>query len=414
MKKRLLAIMLLISWKTFSMDVDLEKAVNMALENNRDLKTSKIETVQQNLIYKQAYKEGLPSISLESDYTDDRNSSDDGYFENGIVLTQSLYSGGEISYGIEGSKKNRELYEISYQKEKWDTRLEVVKEYINILQLKKTSEVYKASIAEKEEELKKQLEFYNLGLIDKSEILKVESSLYETQSDLLDAENNILMEKLNLKKLLGMDLDENIVLGDINLGNLNPENITLTSDVGKALEDGLEARKLSLNYEITEIEEKAAKSDFLPEVDLEYAYESSDESSFSDSADAGDWQWRVGISFEWEIFNFGSFMDSYKSAKLDTDKAEISRKDQLEDLKKNIISSYLNLKTKYNLIEVRKKDLEASKETYEIDREKYSNRLIDTADYLDTESDYREAEVNYINARLDYRETYEEYINLIQ
>jgi outer membrane protein TolC len=415
MKKRLLAMMLMISWRVFSMDIDLETAVNKAFENNRDLKTSKIETVQQDLLYKQAYKEGLPSISLESDYTDDRDDSyDDGYFKNGIVMTQSLYSGGDLYYGAAGSKKNRELYEITYEKNKTDTRLEVVKEYIKILQLEKTIEIYKTSQKEKEEELKRQNEFYNLGMIDKSEILKVESSLYETKSDILDTVNTVLKEKIVLKKLLGISLDEEIQLKDIETMEINPEKIDFENDIKKAMSESLQSKKLTLNSEITKIKEKASKSEFLPEVDLEYSYESSDEVSFSDSTSVNDWDWRIGVTFEWEIFNFGSSIDSYKSAKLETEKANIYKENELEELKKDIISAYLEIKTLDSLIETRKKSYETSKEIYEIDREKFENRLIDTVDYLQTESDLREAQVNYLNVQMDYYQAYEEYLNLIK
>ncbi|WP_321329621.1 TolC family protein [uncultured Ilyobacter sp.] len=415
MKKKILGMMLIMSCSSFGMEVSLEKAVDIAFKNNRDLKNSKIETVQQDLLYKETAKGALPTVSIEGDYTDDRDDSyDDGYFENGIVLTQPIYSGGEIYYGIEGAKKSKELYNITYEKEKWDTRLEVVKQYITILQLQKTLEVYETSKVEKEEELKRQQEFYNLGLIDKSEILKVESSLYESKSDIIETKNEIQKEKITLKKLMGISLEKDILLKDIEVEKIDPEKIEFENDLKNAVKESLESKKLKLNAEITKLEEKATKSEFLPEVDLEYAYESSDMASFSDSADVKDWNWSIGVSFEWEIFNFGSSVDSYKSAKLDTEKAEISRDNSIEDLKKEITSAYLEIETLYSLIETRKKSYETSNEIYEIDREKYANRLIDTVDYLQTESDLREAQVNYINVQMDYYQAYEEYLNLIK
>jgi outer membrane protein TolC len=415
MKKKILGMMLIMSCSSFGMKVSLEKAVDMAFKNNRDLKNSKIETVQQDLLYKETAKGALPTVSIEGGYTDDRDDSyDDGYFENGIVLTQPIYSGGEIYYGIEGAKKSKELYNITYEKEKWDTRLEVVKQYITILQLQKSLEVYETSKVEKEEELKSQQEFYNLGLIDKSEILKVESSLYESKSDIIETKNEIQKEKITLKKLMGISLEEDILLKDIEVEKIDPEKIEFENDLKNAVKESLESKKLKLNAEITKLEEKATKSEFLPEVDLEYAYESSDMASFSDSADVKDWNWSIGVSFEWEIFNFGSSMDSYKSAKLDTEKAEISRDNSIEELKKEITSAYLEIETLYSLIETRKKSYETSNEIYEIGREKYANRLIDTVDYLQTESDLREAQVNYINVQMDYYQAYEEYLNLIK
>jgi outer membrane protein TolC len=301
-----------------------------------------------------------------------------------------------------------------YQKDMTDTRLKVVKEYVKILQLEKALEVYKASQKERKEELKMQKVFYDLGIIDKSEILKVESSLYETQSDILEAGNSISTEKIVLKKIMGISLKENIKLKDITTSILSPEDIKVEMDKKIALKESLEIKQQKLNLDIKKLEQKVSRSDFFPKIDLDYTYESPEEASFSKASQGNDWEWTVGVSFEWDIFNFGSSMDSYERKKLETEKVSILVEDSKEELEQNIITYYLNMKTLYNLIDTKEKYYETLKETYEIDKEKYANRLIDTVDYLQTESDLREAEVEYINSQLDYYLAYEEYLNIIK
>ena len=227
MKKTISIIMFIISSQIFSMELSLEDSVNKAYENNKSLKTRQIETIQQKLLYKEAYKDGIPTVSIDIDYTGNEEGKEDteSYFENGITVSQTLFSGGSIYYGAKGAKKKIDLYKIMYQKDMTDTRLKVVKEYVKILQLEKALEVYKASQKERKEELKMQKVFYDLGIIDKSEILKVESSLYETQSDILEAGNSISTEKIVLKKIMGISLKENIKLKDITTSILSPEDI---------------------------------------------------------------------------------------------------------------------------------------------------------------------------------------------
>lgn len=127
-------------------------------------------------------------------------------------MSQTLFSGGSVYYGVKGAKKSTDLYKIIYQKDIMDTILEIVEEYVKILQLEKILEVYKASQKEKVEKLKRQKVFYDLSLIDKSEILKVEFSLYETQSDILESEDNMSIEKIVLKKLMEISLKEKYTL----------------------------------------------------------------------------------------------------------------------------------------------------------------------------------------------------------
>lgn len=417
MKKNVLVIIILLSFKAFSMEFDLEKAVEVAYKSNRSLKSSVIDMKQQELLSKEAYKEALPMVSLESNYTgteESVNENPEGYFESGIVLTQPLYSGGNVYYGIKSAEKNQDLYDLIHEKNIVDTRLEVVQEYIKIIQLEKTLGIYDTSIKEIMEDFKRQKEFYNLGLIDKSEILKVESSLYETQSNIIDTKNKISIEKITFKKLLGINLEEKMTLKDLEPMNILVEKIDIENDMEKALYKSLQAKQSNLNVEIAEIEEKASKSDFLPQIDLEYAYSDLQESSFSDSVNTENWQWSVGVSFTWDIFNFGSSLDSYERTKLETEKTRISRDDELEKLQEDIQTAYLNMKTLQSLIETRKKADETLKEVFKIDREKYANRLIETVDYLETEANLREGEVNYVNSQLDYYQAYEEYISLIK
>ena len=411
--KKYILLFLTLNIVTFSMELTLDKSIKLAEKNNRQLKEKSINVKQKRLNENIKIKNALPSLRAQTTYADhDESKNLNSSFQNGVYLSQSIFTGGELYYNIKSSEALRELEESDYIAQNIDLELEVIQTYINCLQLKKSLNIYEASQKEKKEELKKQQEFYKLSLIDKSEVLKIETSLYQTETLILKTKNNIITQELILKNLLGLDSDESITLKEMDFSSLTIPNIDLKKDTEKALANSTLSKKLDKNFLISEYNAKSNRSVFLPKVDLEYGYESLDESSFSKSNN--DWEWRVGITFKWDIFNFGSGIDSYKESTLEIEKQRILKIDSLETLKREIKTAYLDLITSKDIIVTNEKALLTALETFNIDKEKFSNRIIDSVDFLKSESQLREAQITHINSQLDYFLYYQQYLSLLK
>lgn len=411
--KKYLLLFLTLNIVTFSIELTLDKSIDLAKKNNRQLKEKNITVKQKKLNENVKIKNALPSLRAQTMYIDhDKSKNLNSSFQNGIYLSQPIFTGGELYYNIKSSKALREFEENDYITQNINLELNVIQTYISCLQLKKTLNVYETSQKEKQEELKKQQEFYNLSLIDKSEVLKIETSLYQTETSILKIKNNIIAQELTLKNLLGLNIEENITLKEMNFSNFMTINIDLKKDTERALSNSTLSKKLDKNILISEYNSKSNRSSFLPKVDLEYGYESLEESSFSKSNN--DWEWRVGITFKWDIFNFGSGIDSYKESTLEIEKQKISKIDSLEILKKQIKTTYLDLITAKEVIITNEKALLTAFETFKIDKEKFSNRIIDSVDFLKSESQLREAQITHINSQLDYFLYYQQYLSLLK
>ncbi len=411
--KKYLLLLLALNLVSFSMELTLDKSIDLAEQNNRQLQEKSIGVKQKKLNENIKIKNALPSFRAQTTYVDhDESKNLNSSFQNGVYLSQPIFTGGELYYNIKSSKALREFEENDYIYQKINLKLEVIQAYINCLQLKKSLNIYEASQKEKQEELKKQQEFYNLSLIDRSEVLKIETSLYQTETSILKIKNNIISQELILKNLLGLDIDETITLKEMDFSRFITKNINLQKDTEKALTSGTLSKKLDKNILISEYDAKSKRSTFFPKVDLEYGYESLEESSFSRSNN--DWEWRVGISFKWDIFNFGSGIDNYKESTLEIEKQKISKLDSLENLKREIKTAYLNLITAKETITTNEKALLTALETFNIDREKFSNRIIDSVDFLKSESQLREAQITHINSQLDYFLYYQQYLSLLK
>lgn len=411
--KKYLLLFFAFSIASFSRELSLDESIDLAKKNNRQLKEKKISVQQKKLNENVKIKNALPSVRAQGTYSDyDKSRNLDSSFQNGVYVSQSLFSGGEIYYNAKSSKALREFEENDYNAQSINLTLEVIQSYITTLQLKKSLAVYEASQKEKSEELNKIKEFYNLSLVDKSEVLRIETSLYTTETSIIKVKNSITTQELILKNLLGLNIDENITLKEMEITNFGTDGIDLTKDIDSAMKNSTLAQKLDKNITISEYNAKSTRSTFLPKVDLEYGYESLEDRSYSRANE--DWQWKVGITVKWDIFNFGSGMDSYKESSLEIDKQKLSKIDSLETLKREITTAYLDLNMSKETIKTNEKALLTALETYNIDKEKFNNRIIDTVDFLKTESELRDAQITHINSQLDYFIYYQQYLSLLK
>ncbi|MGL6166972.1 MAG: TolC family protein [Fusobacteriaceae bacterium] len=411
--KKLLLLFFSLSFISFSRELTLDESIHLLNKNNRQLQQKDMSVQQKRLSEKTKIKNALPSLKAEGTYSDyDESKNLDSSFSNGIYLSQPLFKGGEIYYNSKSSRALREFEENDYTSNRINLRLEVIQSYVKNLQFKKTLAVYEASEKEKIEELKKLKEFYKLSIIDKSEVLRVETSLYQTKTSIIKIKNSITTEELVLKNLLGIDINENITLKEMNVTNFENDKIELNKDIESAMKNSTLAIKLDKNILISEFNSKSTRSTFLPKIDLEYGYESLENTSFSKSNEK--WQWKVGVGVKWDLFNFGSGIDSYKESTLEIEKQKLSKIDSLETLKREITTSYLQLNTSKETIKTNESAFLTALETFNIDKEKFNNRIIDSVDFLKTEAELREAQINLINSQLDYFIYYQQYLSLLK
>ncbi|MGL4947169.1 MAG: TolC family protein [Fusobacteriaceae bacterium] len=109
-------------------------------------------------------------------------------------------------------------------------------------------------------------------------------------------------------------------LKEMEINNFEANNINLKKDIELAMKNSTLTAKLDKNILISEYDSKIARSTFLPKVDLEYGYESLEDRSFSRTNE--EWQWKLGVKVKWDIFNFGSGIDSVDFLKTETELRE--------------------------------------------------------------------------------------------
>jgi len=429
--KKLMGILLLFSSTIFAREIDLQEAVDLALNNSKTLEKASRNTKIGELNLGRAFKLALPTVAYQGNYTQaehttremyfggdtainnsgvNKYDSKDGYTSK-VVVTCPIFQGGAILGGIKGAKAQSNILDYNYLKEKANTRVNVIEIYSNILTKEKNLKALETSKLQLSSKYKEQEEKLKMELIIKADLLKTQYALLNVESEIVKIKNEINIGKKRLKIETGINFLEEIELEKINIPIELSKSMNLKEDMEIAKNSSLNALISKNSLEYKKAEKMVAFSDNLPKVNVFAEYGGIEKKHFSDTMNNE--EWRGGVQVNWEFFSFGSGIDKYRVAKENYKIEELNDSIVQDNIEIDITTAYSEVIRLEKLRRANKSSLGASRENFNIDKERYSAGLISTQDFLDSEVQYREAKINYNKAESDYLIAFEKYRTLL-
>ena len=421
--KKILTIFLLMTNIVLARDLTLEQAIDLSLNNSKEMKISEKNLDISKLNVSKAFKNALPSVTYSGAYTigehkrqiltqteKDRVNKKRGYTQN-IRLTQPLFTGGAITAGIKGAKAYENIANYSFLQSKIKNRLDTIKIFSDIINAKRNLEALEYSENILQKRYQKQDEQLKLRLITKTDILQTEYSIEDINAQIINTKNTIdtNMEKLYIRT--GISKSEPLNLIPFDVPNNFSEKININTDLRQAINESLSAKIAEEQVKVASATRMAAVGDLLPKVNAYASYGTGERTTFEKSYKDG--EWIGGIEVSWKAFSFGSDLDSYRVAKLQEEQEELRETSTKENIEINVRSAYLNVLSLEKQIASQSKALEVAKVNFELNQEKYDAGLISTVDYLDFENTYRQARIAYNKVLLDYYYAFETYRSLL-
>ena len=421
--KKILTVFLLMTNIVLARDLTLDQAIDLSLNNSKEMKISEKNLDISKLNVSKAFKNALPSVTYTGAYTvgeherqiltqSERNyvSKKRGYTQN-LKLTQPLFTGGVVTAGIKGAKAYENIASYSFLQSKIKNRLDTIKIFSDIINAQRNLEALKYSEGVLLKRYQKQEEQLKLRLITKPDILQTEYSIEDIRAQMINIKNVIdtNMEKLYIRT--GINKSEPLNLVPFNIPNNFSEKINLNSDLKQAIDESLSAKIAEEQVKIASATRMAAVGELLPQVSAFASYGTGERTSFERSYK--DAEWTGGVQVSWKLFSFGSDLDNYRVAKLQEEQEELRENSAKENIEINVRSAYLNVLSLEKQIASQGKALEVAKINFELNQEKYDAGLISTVDYLDFENTYRQARIAYNKALLDYYYAFETYRSLL-
>jgi len=407
--------------KTLSMD----DAVQLSLQNSKQLKLSQAKVDESKASLKQAKENRLPDLKASGSYLRINNPTVDlkvklgssGSSQSappkidqasyGIVNASiPLFSGLRIQYGIESARYLDQATRLDAERDRDGVIQNTIAAYVNLYKSKTTVNLMNENLKQSKQRV---ADFSNLeqnGLIARNDLLKVQLQESNIELSLLDAENNWKMAMINMNLMLG--LPENTVI-DIDTNSLmQPTDINGKLDWEQtALMHRQDIAAMSLREKAANSGIKAAKGEYFPSFALSGGYIALDVPNFLTVTNAIN----GGIGLQ---YNVGSLWKTgSKVAQAKARKQQIVANEEMisDEVRLQVNKAYENYVLSIKKIEVYAKAVEQASENYRITKNKYTNNLVTTTDLLDADIAQLQARLNYTNAKADAVVAYK---NLLQ
>lgn len=421
--KKILGLLLILSSSVFAREITLDQAIQMALENSKEIKISEKDVEVSKLKVGMAFKDALPSVVYSGSYTrseydrkiyrhgwENQVDRKDGYTQT-ITISQPIFQGGAVLGGIKGAQAYKNISNLLYMGERRDVRLETISNYSNIVKLEKDLEALESSHKELKARYEKQKAQLDLRLITKTDILKTEYSMLEVESQIIGTKNSIEIEKEKLRIKTGLVNDKDIEVVEFTVPENLSRNIDFAKDKHQALTESIGALTAKYYVDAADASKIISRADMLPKVNVFASYGTSERTKYNPTIDEA--EWRGGVQVTWNVFEFGKNYDNYRVASITKEQEELREKISKDDIGVNVTDAYLELIRMEKERSSKERAMEAAIENFKMDQERYDAGLISTVDFLLSETQMREAKVAYNQVVIDYLYAFERYRSML-
>jgi len=393
-----------------SVELTLDKALEIALSDNPDIqvanktieikKYAKKETISGLFPTVSASASGTKNIILQKmklDFAPEPIAMGQPFIYN-LTGTASLpVIAPQLWQSISLSEEQVQLAVEQARESKINTIAAVKNAYYQLLLARDSYEVLLANQRTAERNAEDTKHKFDLGSVSEYDKLTADVQLASIKPNVLAAQNGMKLAEMNLKVLMGVDVNEPIRFN----GQLQDYEETLFADLmnlksDTSLDDNSALRQLDYNARLLVISEKINRLGYLPTLALQFSagYQSMQKSlnptkgSYFPSA-------TLSVAFSWTLFDgMQKYMKS-KQNKLQLENLDIQRENIVRQLELAVTSSLNNIETAAEQVVSNKENVYAADRAYKISEKRYD---VGSGTMLELNS----SESNLLNAQLQY------------
>lgn len=397
-----------------ALTLNVEKCRQMALESSEDVKKGNNALTQSVLDRIIAVSAFLPAIDASGSVlymTPDMEMSGmemimKGTYMAGVMLTQPIYAGGKILTG----KKMAEMGENAAAEQLRMAKASVIYDadnaywtYVAVLQKQEMMDVLAAQL----DTLFSQIGVASsAGMATDADLLTVKAKRSEVEYQVRKVANGVALCKMALCRVVGVPFDTEIAVEDVAV----PEEFTRMGTDNVSVSDRPEMRLLETSLEISRMQVRMTRGDYLPTLALVGGYCPYGNIKMKTMVDAGGGNYvpytqKIGqdmgvamLSLSIPIFKWGQGYNKVRKAKIDVDNAalDMQKNGRLMELQAN--QAAFNLSDSYNLIEAARDGKAQADENLRVTENRYHASMCPLSDYLDAQFQWQQARSNLIEA----------------
>lgn len=326
----------------------------------------------------------------------------------GVSLSQLLFDG-QVFVGLQARQTSLDFRNKAVDVTAENIKVNIYKIYYQLVVSKTQIEQFDANIARLEKLLHDTKVLYENGFAEKLDIDKVTVQLTNLQTEKASALNQINNGYLGLKVLIGMPVQDTLILTD-NISESEIKRGLLNDDIYQ-YGDRNDFQYLMLARKLNQYNIKRYKLTKLPTVALAGNYSKMAQRNEFSFFGKGEWfsSSYIGLNINIPIFSGFAKDASIRQAQLELQKTDM----QLEQLKLNIDNEVQaatnNFRNAISILDFQKQNMNLARSVYDQSKKKYEIGTGSNLEITNAQADLRVAESNYttamynaIVAKIDY------------
>ena len=366
--------------------IDWAKKQNITVQRNKvnvrtqalnleDAKNNRLPTVNfssnQQVGYRPFQESHSAVIGSEIISSNNRVSYSGSY---GLNASMSLYDGGQIKNNIKLAEINSLIAELNVLASELTIEEQITQLYVQILYSQDAVKQDDELIALGQTQLDRAKALKKAGLLNKADVSQFESQLAQDKYQKVADETTLENYRLQLKQIMELDGDENLVLADPTLeSNVLAELPSKQEVYQHAVETRPELKAQQLAMDRTYIDEKIAEASGKPNISASAGINTSNSTGNGNMFTQLKNQWNngVGVTLSIPIWDHGKTKNAVARARLERETTYLDMIDTQKGLWKTIENYWLQAHTSQQRYIAAKENVDYCRESYNLTSEQF-------------------------------------------
>ncbi len=401
----------------------LDKAISIALANNRDIQLSIQDVKNASAQIDEAYADVWPSINFTGDYarniklpvlfippntpfnpspnTETFSLGAKNSYNLGVTLNQTLFSL-KVNKAIQIAGDYSDYFKTNETSTKQDIVFQVKQTFYSILLAQKLVEVSQKGYDVAKANYDNVEKLYQQGVSSEYDFLRAEVQLANVEPALIESKNNLKLAKNSLKNLLALDLKNDLnIVGEFKLEEISKEKLAESDSL--LIKNNPTLEGLKLQESILDKNISLQTAGYFPTLAAyaNYTWQTQDNTfHFSNYNWAN--TFTVGLRLSVPIFDGFRRSAQIQQAEINKDKVGLTKMKVEEGLKIQLQQSELKMKEAKERVTAQEKSVQQAERALKIAQTRYNNGIGTQLEILDTQSALTQTQTNYAKAIFDF------------
>lgn len=324
-----------------------------------------------------------------------------GYGE--VILNQLLFDGRYI-LGVQASKKLVDKSRQEFRKKELDIEKEVSLAYATVLVSEENNKILDTTLKEMKKMLYETRETYKAGFLEDTDVDQIELIVADLEASVITSENQTEIAYSYLKFILGLKLQDSVVLTNNISEILKDVNHSVLINEAFNYNNNIEYKILKTQEELAVMRLKAARSEYFPTLSAFMTYQS--------QAQRNEWDFfnSQGVWFPTSILgiemNIPILSSGYRSSRVQQEKLNLEKVQVMDDqLRTGLSIKARQAKSDFNnaylVFQNKAQSLETAEKIYKKTTIKFKEGLSSSLDLLQAHNQFLVSESDLMISILD-------------